>query len=124
MSAIPNRVRHWAEEAYHSMLKAWEMLEQKYPKPSSREKLHLITYAAVICGINRQVKDKDKLNTIAWHVYDKQAQDMVKHRDHSFSVKFLMAYLDANVHLGVISEKRALEVMQHLADNFDLSIKT
>lgn len=121
----PRKNKQWAEEAFATLHSAIEIFREEYPSPTEEEKLNLISFAIPLAAVNRDVSNQQTLQKISTEVMNNIAQDIEMHNHEEvfpYSICFLLSYLDANVALGFLSEKRADEVMDILSTKFNINI--
>jgi len=128
MKEMPVEVAQWAEEAHKGLNVAWMLLKGEHLKEGATElgddqKSYLFKYGAALCSLNRGIKDKEKQKEI----YKFSAKRVLmgfevdqKTKQH-YELNFLIAYIDAHVGLGLLSDDKAEEVMLYLAENFEVS---
>ena len=77
-------------------------------------------------ALNRGITDKAKAIKASDAILENLEQDFsVKDPDEPVyhSILFLLAYLDANVSFGVISQRKAEDIMHYLSENYSISIE-
>jgi len=124
---MPVEVAQWAEEAHKGLNVAWMLLKGEHLKEGvtalgDKQKSYLFKYGAALCSLNRGIKDKDKQKGI----YKFSAKRVLagfeadeKTMQH-YELNFLIAYIDAHVGLGLLSDDTAEEIMLYLTENFDV----
>jgi len=123
MKEMPVEIAQWAEEAHKGLNVAWMLLKGEHPELNAEQKSYLFKYGAALCSLNRGIKDKEKQKEI----YKFSAKRVLagfeadqKTRLH-YELNFLIAYIDAHVGLGLLSDEKAEEVMLDLAENFEVN---
>jgi len=124
MKDYPQNAKQWAQEAYQALIPAWDQLKHKNPFPSEKQKERLIEIATEMACVNRDIDDPK---------FIKHAHDYVREvfmadyntRDIdekiNFSLCFVLAYLDAHLSLGMITEDVAKDVIKMLRIDYDMS---
>ncbi len=122
MKEIPTDVSGWANEAKSALGTAWMLLKGESPTPNAEQKAYLFKYGAALCTLNRGIKDKDKQKGL----YQFSAKRVLagfegdaEMKGH-YELNFLMAYIDANIELGLLTNDKAEEIMLYLTENFDI----
>ena len=124
MNKLPRKAKHWAEEAYGSLDIAWGLLKEEYSNPNENEKLELLRFAPAIAGMNRGIKDKNKIKNAYKFIFERTATDLKNKEEGEplhYSILFLLAYLDSHISFGVLSEKKVDNVMEYLSENYDIN---
>ena len=128
MKDMPIEIAQWADEAHKGLNVAWMLLKGEHLKEGvtvlgDEQKSYLFKYGAALCSLNRGIKDKDRQKEI----YKFSAKRVLagfeadqKTKQH-YDLNFLMAYIDAHVGLGLLSDDKAEEVMFYLTENFEVS---
>ncbi len=123
MKEMPVEIAQWADEAKQALGVAWMLLKGEYPSPDADQKSYLFKYGAALCSLNRGIKDKEKQKTI----YKFSAQRVLAGfeadattRAH-FELNFLMAYVDAHIGLGLLTDEEAEKIMLYITEHFDIT---
>ena len=123
MKELPVEIAQWAEEAHKGLNVAWMLLKGEHAELNAEQKSYLFKYGAALCSLNRGIKDKEKQKEI----YKFSAKRVLagfeadqKTRQH-YELNFLIAYMDAHVGLGLLSDEKAEEVMLDLTENFEVN---
>ena len=126
MIKTPRKIKQWALEAYDSLEKALILFHEEHPNPSDEEKLELIRFAMPFAAMNRGINDKAVITKASTYILENLAQDFqAKEEDEPIyhSISFLLAYLDAHIAFGELSESKAEYIMVYLSENFKISIR-
>ena len=124
MKKLPRKIKHWAADAYKSLEKAMILFSEEYPSPTEDEKLDIISFAVPFAAMNRGINEKEKIHNASEYVLENLSVDMqAKESDEPIyhPICFLIAYLDAHVSFGILSESKAESIMDHLSENYKIS---
>ncbi|WP_250655715.1 hypothetical protein [Alkalimarinus coralli] len=123
MREIPREVSGWANEAKSALGVAWTLLKGEQPELGAEQKSYLFKYGAALCSLNRGIKDKDKQKAL----YQFSAKRVLASFEADaetkahYELNFLLAYIDAHVGLGLLTEDKAEEVMLYITENIELN---
>ena len=124
MKNYPQNIDQWSQEAYQSMISAWDLLTKGNPFPTENQKEKLIEKAVSMACENRDISDA----TFITHAQDyANAEFLADYNSRelttkvNFSLCFLLAYFDAHLALSMITKEDAKGAMVKLKNNFDLS---
>lgn len=126
MKKTPRKIKQWALEAYDSLEKAIILFYEEYPNPSEEEKLELISFAVLFAAMNRGIDNKAVINKANTYILENLTRDFqAKEEDEPIyhSISFLLAYLDAHIAFGELSEGKADDIMAYLSENYQISIQ-
>lgn len=124
MKKEPRKTKQWAKETYDALDIAWGLLREEYACPSEDEKLEILRFAPAIAGMNRGISDKAKIQQAYNFIYNRTAEDMRNKGEGEpilYSILFLLGYLDAHISFGLLSEKKADEIMAYLSEHYNIS---
>jgi hypothetical protein len=124
MKKQPRKLKHWADEVYGALDVAWGLLREEYPDADENQKLELVWYAPAIAGMNRGIRNKDKIQEAFAFIYERTAEEIRNKEEGEpilYSILFLLGYLDSHISFGVLSEKKVDEIMEYLSENYDIS---
>ena len=124
MKKEPRKTKQWANETYEALDIAWGLLREQYACPNEDEKLELVSFAPAIAGLNRGISDKAKIQQAYNFIYNRTAEDMRNKGEGEpilYSILFLLGYLDAHISFGLLSEKKADEIMAYLSEHYNIS---
>ena len=127
MKKQPKKIKQWAKECYESLEKAIVLFREEYPNPSEEDKLELISFAVPFAAMNRGVRDKKQVELANEYVLERLAIDFGNKEEGEpthHSICFLIAYLDAHIVLGFLSELKTDDIMEELTENYEISIPT
>ena len=124
MKEYPQNAKQWAQEAFDSLVPAWNQLQQNNPFPSEKHKENLVEIAAEMACVNRGIDDpKFKKHALdyAKEVFlgDYNSRDI--DAKINFSLCFVLAYFDAHLSLSMITQDIVKDVVSILKHDFDLS---
>ena len=124
MKDYPQSIDQWAEEAYRSMVSAWDLLTQGNPFPTENQKEKLIEIAVTLACENRDISDVTFIAHAQEYAKDEFMVDF-NSRDITskinFSLCFLLAYFDAHLALTMIKQEEADDAIAKLRSSFDLA---
>ena len=123
MKELPNEVAAWAEEAKSALGVAWMLLKGEKPNPTAEQKSFLFKYGAALCTLNRGIKDKAQQKSLYQFSAKRvlagfEADEATKEH---FELNFLIAYVDAHIGLGLLTDDKAEEIMLYIAEHFTMS---
>lgn len=124
MKKQPQKIKHWAKEAFDALETAWGLLREEYPNPDENQKLELIRFAPAIAGMNRGILEEKAIKAAFDFVYERTAEDLDNKDDDEpihYSILFLLGYLDSHISFGILSEKKMDQIMEHLSDHYDIN---
>jgi hypothetical protein len=132
MKETPEDVAQWAEEAHKGLNVAWMLLKGEHLKGSESElgdeqKSYLFKYGAALCSLNRGLGNKGRDKEKQKEIYKFSAKRVLagfesdQQTQQHYELNFLIAYIDAHVGLGLLSEDKAEEIMLYLAENFEVN---
>ncbi|MEW7976297.1 MAG: hypothetical protein AB2814_02230 [Candidatus Sedimenticola endophacoides] len=123
MSDLPRKRKHWAKEALQALDLGWELLYKEYPQPNEEQKLELVSFAPMAAGLNRAVDDEALIQEAYLFTYERLSDDLLNRDPEEpvlHSVLFLLAYLDAHISFGLLSERRADEIMAYISEHCEI----
>jgi predicted metal-binding membrane protein len=74
--------------------------------------------------MNSGISDKAKIQQAYNFIYNRTAEDMRNKGEGEpilYSILFLLGYLDAHISFGLLSEKKADEIMAYLSEHYNIS---
>lgn len=123
MKQAPKDISGWAEEAKSALGVAWMLLKGESPELDAEQKGYLFKYGAALCSLNRGIKDKEKQKGL----YQFSAKRVLagfeaapETKEH-YELNFLIAYIDAHVGLGLLTDDKAEEIMLYITENSDIN---
>ena len=125
MKKLPRKTKHWASEAFEALEQALQLFSNEFPRPTDDEKMSLVSFAVPLAAMHRGIDDNRKIEQANEQVLAKLATDMQAARvdeDIAHSICFLIAYMDAHVSFGHISEKKVDDIMLYLSDHYEINI--
>jgi len=125
MKKLPKKSKQWARECYESLEKAIVLFREEYPDPSEEDKLELISFAVPFAAMNRGVSDKKRVELANEYVLERLSVDFgnrEKGEPTHHSICFLLAYIDAHIALGYLNEMKGDDIMEELAEYYEISI--
>jgi len=125
MKQLPENNQEWAKEAYDALCLAHIYYREEFTNPTEKEKMELFSFAVPLASKNRGVEDNELVEKASTYVYEKLSYDinpMVPGEVIHYSIKFLNAYLDAQVVFGMLPEEKVSEIMQVLDASYAIDI--
>jgi len=126
MKKTPDTTEKWAEEAFIALEVAWKLLDDHYPSLKENEKIELIGYAPDLAAMQRNIDDEKEICEVLEAVVLTLAEDLKSQDDDepvSYSINFLLSYLESNMLFGYISEKESDNIMHYLCEHYDIEDK-
>jgi uncharacterized LabA/DUF88 family protein len=119
MDNLPMNEEQWASEAIEALKMAVKLLEEDIGGPldeTNREDLH--KYAPILAAYKREIQDKSQVMEMVQYVIEQQrVQDLDSEGGpNSGELRFIAAYLDANVAIDVLDAADAERIVQLTMD--------
>ena len=124
----PSDVNQWAADAFSALEKALIAFEEEYPAPEPEERLEIVGYAAELAASARGISNSAEIDAADEYAVDNVLADLESESgseevEPDYAILFLLCYLDAHVHFGLLKDDRIEPIIQALITEYDLTIR-
>jgi hypothetical protein len=124
----PSDVNQWAADAFSALEKALIAFEEDYPAPEPEERLEIVGYAAELAASARGISNSAEIDAADEYAIDNvladlESESVSEEAEPDYAILFLLCYLDAHVHFGLLKEDRIEPIIQALITEYDLTIR-
>lgn len=123
----PSDLNQWAADAFSALEKALIAFEEDYPTPEPEERLEIVGYAAELAASARGITSSTEIDAADEYAVDNVLADLESEGDSEkepdYAILFLLCYLDAHVHFGLLKDDRIEPIIQALITEYDLTIR-
>lgn len=118
---IPHNNKEWLKEISEAILASVHIAESEYGSMNTEAKQNIYKYAPMFAARKRKITSKEEIVGMARYAAKLRVRDVkIKPEMVSrYEINYMLSYLDAHVHLDLLSVSEHDEIMWAMIDEYE-----